>query len=149
MDYAADTNILLRYATPADPQHTLVRAAVSKIKARGDGIVICGQNIIEFWNVATRPATRNGFGLTPAQADYQAGQLELLFPMLPDTAAIYTAWRQIVVAAGVSGVQVHDARIAAVLQVYAIPRLLTLNVSDFTRYSHLQALHPQDILNQP
>jgi hypothetical protein len=42
----------------------------------------------------------------------------------------------------VSGVQVHDARIAAAMRVHGVTHLLTLNTGDFTRYPGITAVHP-------
>jgi predicted nucleic acid-binding protein len=44
---------------------------------------------------------------------------------------------------GVSGVQVYDARLAAVMHVHGINLILTLNVTDFSRFEGLIALHPE------
>jgi predicted nucleic acid-binding protein len=57
MTYLADTNILLRFLNRADPDYTATRAAVRILKARGDEVVTAAQNMAEFWNVLTRPAT--------------------------------------------------------------------------------------------
>lgn len=46
---------------------------------------------------------------------------------------------------GVSGVQVHDARIAACLRVHRVTRLLTFNTKDFARYSGFVAVDPAQI----
>ena len=64
--YLIDTNILLRLSRRDEPAHTIVDAALGRLA--GDGAVLhyTLQNIAEFWNVATRPADRNGFGQTPA-----------------------------------------------------------------------------------
>lgn len=54
-------------------------------------------------------------------------------------------WRQLVLAIGVSGVQVHDARLVAIMQVYQVPCLLTFHVEDFVRYPNISPVHPKDI----
>jgi len=100
------------------------------IRHRGDRLFACTQNFVEFWNVATRPATRNGFGLTPAEADRRLSILEHLFYLLPDSPDVYSEWRRLVVSFGVSGVQVHDARLVVAMKA----NNLTLNSSDFHRY---------------
>jgi predicted nucleic acid-binding protein len=92
------------------------------------------QNFVEFWNVATRPTERNGFGLAPANADRLLRLVERLFPLLPDSPAVYPEWRRLVVACGVSGVQAHDARIVAAMIVHGVTHILTLNTTDFVRY---------------
>jgi predicted nucleic acid-binding protein len=72
MRVLADTNILLRWVLAAHADNPLVRAAIDALLLRGDAVYITAQNLIEFWNVATRPPERNGFGLTPAQAHEEA-----------------------------------------------------------------------------
>ena len=45
----------------------------------------------------------------------------------------------------VSGVQVHDARLAAVMKAHGIARIVTFNVADFTRFPEIEAVHPGEI----
>jgi predicted nucleic acid-binding protein len=135
--YLIDTNMLLRFADRSHALHTLVRAAVRKLRADGHYLQASPQNFVEFWNVATRPVARNGLGLTPADADRLLRLVERLFPLIPDVPAVYTEWRQLVVAQGVSGVQVHDARLVAVMLVNGLTHILTLNMGDFVRYAAL------------
>ncbi len=45
----------------------------------------------------------------------------------------------------VLGVQVHDARMAAVMYVHHVNHILTLNVVDFERFSGLIAIHPNGV----
>ena len=87
--------------------------------------------------MATRPADKNGLGLEPADADRLLRLVERLFPVLLDVPAVYPQWRQIVVAFGVSGVQVHDARLVAAMRVHSVTHILTFNVIDFVRYASL------------
>jgi predicted nucleic acid-binding protein len=112
-------------------------------------VFVTGQNIIEFWNAATRPVNRNGFGLTVAQADQAAAQLETYFPFASDSGAVYSEWRQLVVLVGVSGVQVHDARLVAVMRVHGLTHILTFNTVDFTRYPGITVVHPQTVATTP
>ncbi|HMD98634.1 MAG TPA: hypothetical protein VKM93_15040 [Terriglobia bacterium] len=53
--------------------------------------------------------------------------------------------RRLVVAHGVSGVQVHDARLVAAMRVYGVRSVLTFNGSDFSRYSEVQVMHPGQV----
>ena len=61
-----------------------------------DAVFFCSQNIAEFWNVATRPADRNGLGLTHEEVLHEVGSIENLLTLLPDIPAIYFAWKEIV-----------------------------------------------------
>jgi hypothetical protein len=72
-----------------------------------------------------------------SEADTAIADFEAAFPLLPDVPAIYPAWKAIVQAAGVVGKQVHDARLVAVCQVYAISHILTFNTPHFTRLTSL------------
>ena len=62
MQYLVDTNILLRLVQRNDSLNPVIRNAVRKLKNDGNIMLITLQNCAEFWNVATRPATKNGFG---------------------------------------------------------------------------------------
>ncbi|MEH1882516.1 hypothetical protein [Nostoc sp.] len=68
MVYLIDTNILLRFVDRTHPLHPIIRTAIRKLRRDGHTLQITVQNCVEFWNVATRPATKNGFGLTPTNA---------------------------------------------------------------------------------
>jgi len=46
-------------------------------------------------------------------------------------------------------VQVHDARLVALMQVHGISHVFTLNPSDFARYSGITALTPANVIASP
>ena len=73
--------------------------------------------------------------------------VEYLFPVLPDSSEVYKEWRRLVVAFGVAGVQVHDARLVASMKINGILHILTLNVEDFKRYisEGITAVAPGDV----
>jgi len=132
--FLADTNVLLRFADRTHPVHPIIRAALRKLRTNGHRVCATPQNFVEFWNVATRPTERNRFGLAPANADRLLRLVERLFPLLPDSPAVYTKWRRLVVSFGVSGIQVHDARIVATMIVHGVTHILTFTTTDFVRY---------------
>ena len=137
-----DTNILLRISRRSDPQHMLVDAALARLAGQGTTLFYAHQNIAEMWNAMTQPIVRNGLGLTVMDADLVVQAIEAGMSLLPDNEAVYREWRRIVVQYGVSGVQVHDARLAAAMYVHRVNHILTLNVADFSRFNGLTALHP-------
>jgi predicted nucleic acid-binding protein len=146
MTYLADTNILLRFLLRNDPAYPTVRRAVRLLKSRREQLVTTPQNIAEFWNVCTRPATaRGGLGLSVEATDMRVRLLERHFRVLPDTPAIYPMWRTLVLAHNVSGVQVHDARIVAAMLVHGVTHLITFNVRDFNRYQTITVVAPDDV----
>ncbi len=76
MPVLIDTNVPLRFLAPDDAEYALVRGAVEALMARGEMLCLVSQNLVEFRNVCTRPISKNGFGLTPAQTDERAMLLE-------------------------------------------------------------------------
>ncbi len=138
-----DTNILLRFVEPNDPEYGLVRQAVRALTEKGETLCYAPQNLSEFWNVCTRPLANNGLGLTPAETDARAALIESRFQLLPDDARVHREWRRLVVAHSVTGVQVHDARLVAAMLAHGVSRLLTLNDRDFARYPGISVLHPR------
>ena len=118
MIYLVDTGVLLRLADRRDPLHPTVRSALRALRRAGHLLYFATQNGAEFWNVATRPSTHNGLGLSPAAADRSLRLLERLIPHLPDAPALYAEWRWLVVSFKVSGVQVHDARLVATMKTH-------------------------------
>jgi predicted nucleic acid-binding protein len=74
-----DSGILLRLVNRADPEHATVRAALRLLKQRGNVLVMATQNVAEFWNVCTRPASaRGGYGLSVAETAQRLRLLERL-----------------------------------------------------------------------
>jgi len=71
----------------------------------------------------------------PVEADRLLRLIERLFPLLTDAPTICSEWRRLVVNFGVSGVQVHDARLVAAMKVNEMTHILTFNTKDFIRYA--------------
>lgn len=148
MLYLIDTKILLRFAIRSHPLHPTVRAAIHKLKQENHSLYVTSQNCVEFWNVATRPIDRNGFGFTPAETDKFLRLIEQIFTVLADSYMVYSTWRSLVVQFNVSGVQVHDARLIAIMLANNITHILTLNTRDFVRYASagIIAVDPENVL---
>jgi predicted nucleic acid-binding protein len=141
-----DTNILLRSAQPSHPLCRQATHAVSKLLRQRDAVFFCSQNIAEFWNVATRPAEENGLGFSQEEVLREVSSIESLFALLPDFSAIYPVWKRLLQDHRVQGVKVFDARLVAVMSVYAIDAVLTFNVADSKRYPNISTLEPAALL---
>ena len=126
--------------------HLLAAGAVnSLLESDDDEVCLATQNLIEFWNVCTRPLERNGLGMTVEMTDAELTRLEGIFTVLPDSPAIYGQWRRLVRVHGVMGVKVHDARLVAAMLVHGVTHILTFNTDDFRRFSEITAVHPSEI----
>jgi predicted nucleic acid-binding protein len=139
-----DSNILIRWLESGGPLQPPVDRGVASLIRTGALPCYTSQNLGEFWNVLTRPLDRNGFGLTPLEADRRTRMIEDQIPMLPDDPRVHLVWRGLLVAHSIFGVQVHDARIAAAMQVRGVKRILTLNTRDFARFTDIEAIHPNE-----
>jgi predicted nucleic acid-binding protein len=133
MAYLVDTSILTRLANTADPLFAVAAQAVQTLHQRGEVLHLTAQNLVEFRNLATRPKAINGLGLSVADAEAKAAVFESTFPLLVETPAIFPAWKAVVMALGVIGKQVHDARLVAVCHVHSVTHVLTFNVGHFAR----------------
>jgi len=147
--HLADTNILLRVSQRQDPNYDAIRKALHALRTAGASLYFTSQNLAEFWNVCTRPALQNGYGLSIAETDRRAALIEATFSLLPDNAQVHTEWRRLVVVHSVMGVQVHDARIVAAMLVHGITHLLTLDEHDFVRYPGITVVHPRTFAKPP
>lgn len=143
--YLIDTNIALRFINAHSVQHQDVVHILDVIFQQGHDLYICPQNLIELWNVTTRPEDKNGFGWTCAESEAALQRLVRSFRLLNDNPTIFHEWRQLVNRYEVKGKQVHDARLVAIMVAYGIERLLTYNGDDFKRFPEVQAIHPRDI----
>jgi predicted nucleic acid-binding protein len=143
--YLLDTNILIRWLRREVAEYSMVSAAIEQLARQNAVPCYTSQNLGELWNVLTRPADRNGYGLSPSQADQSAQILERDVYMLPDTPEVYFVWRRLLVAHGVCGVQVYDARLVAAMHVHGVKHILTFNTKDFTRFDDIEAVHPKDL----
>ena len=148
MAWLIDTNIFLRAAKRNDPDHQVALDAIRALRAKNEILCYTTQVLVEFWNVCTRPTTaRGGLGLKLSVTERKTRLIEKRFHLLPENLATHQEWRQLVSAYSVQGVQVHDAMLAAVMNVHGVANLLTFNRDDFKRYSGITALSPADIIN--
>jgi predicted nucleic acid-binding protein len=145
MQVLLDSNILIRWLEPDNPDQIVVKAALDRLLLAGADLCFTSQNLGEFWNAMTRPANRNGYGLSPEEAEIRIRDIEAQCTLLPDSIDVHWEWRRLLGAYRISGVQVHDARLVAAMHVHAVKRILTFNTRDFTRFTSIEAVHPADL----
>jgi predicted nucleic acid-binding protein len=143
--YLVDSNVLLRWVKPNHRDYPVIVSAIDAILRRGGILCYTSQNVAEFWNACTRPAERNGYGLSPQDTDRLAKLFEEKLRLLPDGLGVHEEWRRLLVSHGVSGVQVHDARLVAAMYVHGLRYILTFNDKDFARYAAVQVVNPRSV----
>jgi predicted nucleic acid-binding protein len=142
--YLVDSNILIRWSQPGDPGFPIADNSLFEIERLKADLCYTSQNLGEFWNALTRPANRNGYGQSIGEANRCALAIEARLRLLPDTVAVHQEWRKLLVDYGVSGVQVHDARLVAAMHIHDVKHILTFNTRDFARFTDIEAIHPAD-----
>jgi len=123
----------------------LITEAILWLAQQNVELCFVPQNLGEFWNVCTRPLDRNGLGLTINETRTHILSIERNMTLLPENERVYHVWHRLLFEHNIRGVQVHDAHLAAVLEVHGISHLLTLNGTDFKRFSHLTVIHPYEV----
>jgi len=129
-----DTNVLVRSVERGHPLLRIARDALRHLYEQNHELYVATQNISEFWNVCTRPAKLNGLGGSVEAVSRLTSRLEGLFTVLPESMETFRQWRRLIVAHGVKGAKVHDARLAATVIAYKLDGILTFNADDFVRF---------------
>jgi predicted nucleic acid-binding protein len=71
--------------------------------------------------------------------------IERMMTLLSEDERVYSVWRRLLPSHDVRGVQVHDAHLAAALEVHGVTHLLTFNGADFKRFPALISVHPEEL----
>ncbi|MGI8543873.1 MAG: type II toxin-antitoxin system VapC family toxin [Aridibacter sp.] len=128
MPHLFDTNCFLRLADKNSPQRIIVLDAIRKLRSNNETLYYTPQILAEFWNVCTRPTSaRGGFGLSVEQTERKANLIDKCFLTLPDNPVTFNDWRKLVSDHKVKGLQVHDTKIVASMNVHNIQTLVTFN----------------------
>jgi predicted nucleic acid-binding protein len=149
MKILVDSNILLRLAHLADPQHQETKNAMAKLHQEKHLLCFVPQNIYEFWVVATRPVNVNGLNWSVGRVQNELVTARRLLTFLDETPAFFPEWEKLVSTHGVIGKTAHDARLVAAMIVHSITHLLTFNKQDFQRFANITAWTPADVLALP
>jgi predicted nucleic acid-binding protein len=142
MKVLLDTNILTAMAQSGHVHNRTALAAVASLRRGPNFIFLVPQVLYEFWSVASRPIGVNGLGLALPMVAAELARLKRIFSLLPDTAAIFAHWENLVTAHNVIGKNAHDARLVAAMVVHGLTHLLTFNTQDFARYPAVTAVDP-------
>lgn len=135
-----DTGVLLRAFDGANPETRSIRRLLRALLLRPERLVVSVQNVAEFWNVATRPADRNGYGLSSERVARQLALIERVCDLVVESAKSYRIWKELLSKHAIAGVAVHDARLVSVMMAQGISTIYTLNSRDFRRYGDISVL---------
>jgi hypothetical protein len=82
--------------------------------------------------------------MTTAASSQWLAHYENFFRVLDDPPATHARWKQLIQTHKTIGKPAHDARLAAIMQLCAIDKILTFNVNDFHRYG-ITAIDPRQM----
>jgi len=130
-----DTNVLLSATAPLRPLHGAAMAVLNDWPNQGSILATTSQVLREYLVVATRPVEVNGLGLAAADALVNVVAFRGRMRLLADGEPVWDQLRALVETYGCLGKQIHDANVVATALTSGVGRLVTANVSDFTRFA--------------
>jgi toxin-antitoxin system PIN domain toxin len=139
---AVDTNILV-YGFHADfPLHDRALAALKSLISQGEAWGIPSPCVHEFLATVTRPKyLSHPATMTDALSFIDELQQTYGCFVLDESAAHFDTLEKILLASGVTGAKVHDARIAAICRDHAVQELWTAD-RDFGYFPWLTTVNP-------
>jgi predicted nucleic acid-binding protein len=131
-----DTNILVYASLSQSPFHVAARDKLQTLRAAGANLWISRQVLREYLAVVTRPQVF-AHPLSPADAANDIRLFEQQFHVADDDGQVTVQLLALLAVVPSQGKQIHDANLVATMLVHGIPFLLTHNVVDFVRFTHL------------
>lgn len=129
-----DTNIWLAATDEGRADNARALAVFNEWPATGTTLYTSGQVVREYLCVATRPVQQNGLGLSQADAVANARALYARLQALDEGRKVTERLLALLGDVECSGKQVHDANIVSTMLAHGIDTLVTLNISDFSRF---------------
>jgi predicted nucleic acid-binding protein len=128
-----DTNVLVYASLRNTPWHADAIQAIHTELQAGVELWVSRQILREYLAVLTRPGTTT-LASPAATGAADVAAFERMFHVADDTSDVTAKLLVLIQSVPMGGKQVHDANLVATMQAYGIPRLLTHNVADFTRF---------------
>jgi|SRR5271165_6100066 len=138
-----DANVLV-YAVNADvAEHRASQALVDAARDPAVTLYVTSQVICEFYSVITNPR-RVALPCSPSEGQmYVAALLDLPgIHVLPSPAASVAVLRDLLRRHPVTGAEVFDLQLAAIMLVNRVTRIYTFNVADFEVFPELTIVVP-------
>ena len=130
-----DTNILTASKQSDHPDFVKVTDGLKQFVTDNKELVICPQNLYEFFVACTRPMANRGLGLSREKALEEIENLKSTYRFIADPENLFETWLQVIHDHEVTGKQGHDARLTAFMLAHGIDRIYTMNIQDFNRYA--------------
>ena len=129
-----DTNVLLAASDEGRPEHRNALTVINDWAAGSTELCTSGQVLREYLAVATRPAEKNGLGLSLPDALGNVRAIRERTTLLAEDVRVADRLLALLADVACRGKQVHDANLVATMLVYGIGAVVTMNLEDFTRF---------------
>ena len=136
-----DANVLLYARNTGSPFHAAAVAALDGLIRSRCVMWVSRQIVREYMAGASRPGVIVP-PLTRAEILADVAGFLARFRVAEDGAPVTTELLALLGTVAFAGKQVHDANIVATMLAWSLPALVTNNVADFNRYSHLIRVVP-------
>lgn len=129
-----DTNVLLAATDEGRTEHRDALTVLNDWAARHASLYTSGQVLREYLCVATRPAERNGLGLSMPDALGNVRAIRERTTLLAEDGKVMDRLLALLADVRCEGKQVHDANLVATMLVYGVDTVVTMNLPDFARF---------------
>ncbi len=136
-----DTNVLIYANLALSPFYPAAIGALQALHVAKAPIWISRQVLREYLAAMTRPGALTG-SIAAAELAADIRSFSEQFFVAEDGPGVTDELVDLFTAVPMAGKQVHDANIVATMLVHGVRRLLTHNVDDFKRFSHLIRIVP-------
>lgn len=136
-----DTNVLFHARVTQSPFHQVADEMLTQLVATGNKIWVSRQILREYLSVMSRPG-KFPAAIPMASLTDDVQEFESRFEIVEDSSQVTATLLTLLNTIPTLGKQVHDANIVATMLASGITKLLTQNVADFQRYSHLITVIP-------
>ena len=145
---AIDSSVIVRAFNRASVDYSTSLNFFEKARRAQIELITFPQNLAEFWAVATRPIESNALGHCVQDTARRVALIERFGQVLSEHPQAYQRWKQLVTAHEVRGKTTHDARIVAQMMAHGIGSLVTFNIGDFSRYTDIATMTPEQALRE-
>jgi hypothetical protein len=93
MPCLVDTGVLLRVFDASFADRHILRKDLRTLVSRNEQLFVALQNLAEFWNVATRPVDKNGYGLSGERTKRRLILIERFCEVITESDDSYRIWK--------------------------------------------------------
>lgn len=137
-----DANVLIYAMASEAPQHTASRALVDAVRDDpGVPFYVTSQVLCEFYSVVTNPR-RMTVARSGAEAVAALRVFLAFLKVLPVPAHAVAGWMDLLRRRPVTGANIFDLQLVAVMLANDVKRIYTFNVADFEPFPELSVRQP-------